>query len=382
MKHWILKEHTNECICESEKYAKSEHYKYFARHCDLNNENILFYHAGDFYLLTLKNCWIGHCRYENINNILNQIGLKTKLKVEFNRDYNLDERLRKARLQGIVTDDGVIEINYLYKGVGKIHAITSVISIADAISTHKNYRENYTKMKNYLNENGFDFLNDELKQLYNNNWLIVPDEKEIIKSEEKSLEEIETALSYKNVAAIILEPIQGEGGDNHFRAEFFKNIRNLADRYEAMLILDEVQTGMGTTGKWWAYEHFGIIPDMICFGKKVQACGFCSTNRIDQVKNNVFKQSGRINSTWGGNIVDMARGTVIIDIIKKDKLLESLEWVGNYFLKSLEGLKEEFKDISNVRGRGLMLAFDLPNTKRRDEVLENMQKNMLALPLF
>lgn len=189
-----------------------------------------------------------------------------------------------------------------------------------------------------------------------------------------SLDQAETALQDKKVAAIILETIQGEGGDNHFRPEYFQALRNLADRYEAMLILDEVQTGVGLTGKMWAYEHFNIIPDMICFGKKTQVCGFCSTNRIDEVPNNVFKVSGRINSTWGGNLVDMVRATAYLKIIEEDNLVNNAKEVGDYFLKQLSKLP-----LNNVRGRGLMVAFDLPTSEERDAFLTKLNERVFCL---
>ena len=93
---------------------------------------------------------------------------------------------------------------------------------------------------------------------------------EVAEAEEKSLQHAEEVLKLGFVAAIILETIQGEGGDCHFTPRYFAALRQLADKYEAMLILDEVQTGVGLTGKMWAYEHFGIVPDMIAFGKKTQ----------------------------------------------------------------------------------------------------------------
>jgi len=189
-----------------------------------------------------------------------------------------------------------------------------------------------------------------------------------------SLDQAETALKTNKVAAIILETIQGEGGDNHFRPEYFQALRNLADRYEAMLILDEVQTGVGMTGKMWAYEHFGIIPDMICFGKKTQVCGFCSTRRIDEVPKNVFTVSGRINSTWGGNLVDMARATAYFKIIEEDDLVNNAEKVGHYFKQELSKLP-----LKNVRGRGLMLAFDLPTSEKRDECLAKLNERVFCL---
>lgn len=198
---------------------------------------------------------------------------------------------------------------------------------------------------------------------------------EVAKDEEASLRQAEEALKSNRVAAIILEPIQGEGGDNHFTPRYFSALRELADKYEAMLILDEVQTGVGLTGKMWAYEHFGIIPDMISFGKKTQVCGFASTTRIDEVPDNVFRLSSRINSTWGGNLIDMIRFTHIAEIIQKDRLVEQAAVVGDYFLKRLR----EVPRITNVRGRGLMLAFDLETHDSRNEALHRMQQEMTIL---
>lgn len=189
-----------------------------------------------------------------------------------------------------------------------------------------------------------------------------------------SLDQAETALRSNKVAAIILESIQGEGGDNHFRPEYFQALRKLADQYEAMLILDEVQTGVGMTGKMWAYEHFGIVPDMICFGKKTQVCGFSSTNRIHQVPDNVFTVSGRINSTWGGNLIDMVRASIYFQIIKEENLVHNSEVVGSYFIQKLSELP-----LKNVRGRGLMIAFDLPDSHARDNFLNRLNEKIFCL---
>ena len=199
---------------------------------------------------------------------------------------------------------------------------------------------------------------------------------EVVIDEELSLCQAENALKSNQVAAIILETIQGEGGDCHFTPSYFAALRQLADKYEALLILDEVQTGVGLTGKMWAYEHFGIVPDMISFGKKTQVCGFASTVRIDEVPDNVFKTSSRINSTWGGNIVDMVRFNYIIDIIKEDNLVKNAAIIGEYFVKQLMTVPR----ITNVRGRGLMVAFDLETPEARNEVISNMQKKMTVLP--
>lgn len=193
--------------------------------------------------------------------------------------------------------------------------------------------------------------------------------------EDQALTEMETALKRGNVAAIIFETIQGEGGDNHFRWQFFEKVRCLATKYEAMLILDEVQCGMGLTGEWWAYNHTSIKPDMICFGKKAQVCGFACNKRIEQAPDHVFKQSGRINSTWGGNFVDMERSRLIINIMKEQNLIENAANVGTYFLEMLMCLS-----FDNVRGSGLMLAFDLPTEGERDVFIGKLHDHgLLAL---
>lgn len=191
--------------------------------------------------------------------------------------------------------------------------------------------------------------------------------------EKLSLMQIEAKLSKKMAAAIIMESIQGEGGDNHFNPDYVRKLQELANKYEAMFILDEVQTGLGMTGKMWCYEHFGIVPDMICFGKKTQVCGFCCTEKIDEVKDNVFHVSSRINSTWGGNIVDMVRAKYIIDIIKEDDLVENAAVVGSYLLEALKTVP----NITNVRGRGLFIAFDPQN---REQVMGKMKEEMTCLP--
>ena len=191
---------------------------------------------------------------------------------------------------------------------------------------------------------------------------------------EPDWEDIERRI-HEEVAAIIIEPIQGEGGDNHFPIAFFKNLRRIADERDCLLIFDEVQTGMGLTGKMWAYEHFGVVPDMMCFGKKTQVCGFCSTERIDEVKHNVFNTSGRINSTWGGNIVDMVRFRYIVDAIQDDKLVDNVHRTGSHLLWRLRAIR----GLDNVRGKGLMIAFDLPSPELRDRMMELLQENMIVL---
>jgi L-lysine 6-transaminase len=179
-----------------------------------------------------------------------------------------------------------------------------------------------------------------------------------------------------DIAALILEPIQGEGGDNHFRPELFARLRRLSDELEFLLIFDEVQTGVGLTGSMWAWQQFGVEPDIFCFGKKTQVCGFASNGRIDDVES-VFSVSSRINSTWGGNLADMIRCAKYLEIIVEENLIENARVVGEYLLGRLRELAHELPVISNVRGRGLFLALDLPDKETRDRVLAACLENGL-----
>ena len=188
-------------------------------------------------------------------------------------------------------------------------------------------------------------------------------------TEKQAVREIEAAFAANphDICAILIEPIQAEGGDNHFRGEFLRELRRLADEHEAFLIFDEVQTGIGTSGKMWAFEHFGVVPDAIAFGKKVQLGGCWVGPRVDEVPDNVFKIASRINSTWGGNLTDMVRSQRILEIIADEKLVENSARVGERLRRGLEELASRFPDrMSNARGRGLMCAFDLPDKATRD----------------
>ncbi|MBI4586348.1 MAG: L-lysine 6-transaminase [Planctomycetes bacterium] len=203
------------------------------------------------------------------------------------------------------------------------------------------------------------------------------------KAERESRRAIEEAFERcpDDIAAIIIETIQGEGGDNHFRGEFLKTLREVADRREAMLIFDEVQCGMGLTGKLWAYEHFDVKPDILVFGKKSQVCGLMASRRVDEVKDNVFRIPSRINSTWGGNLVDMARCEAILNAIHEEELVGNAARVGAYLLKGLQEAASPYPGlVTNVRGRGLMCAFDLPSKAASKAVQKRaLDKGLLLL---
>lgn len=184
----------------------------------------------------------------------------------------------------------------------------------------------------------------------------------------------------ENLAAMIIEPIQGEGGDRHFRGEWLRTLRRLCDENEVLLIFDEVQTGGGTTGRMWCCEHFGVTPDLLAFGKKAQACGVMAGPRLDEIGDNVFRLSGRINSTWGGNLVDMVRATHCLRIIEKEGLLENATRVGGLFLQELCELSRKHLFIQAPRGRGLMISFDLPKGEMRDQFHRGLfEAGLLAL---
>jgi len=185
-----------------------------------------------------------------------------------------------------------------------------------------------------------------------------------------------------DICAIIIEPVQSEGGDNHLREAFLIQLKALADEHDAFLIYDEVQTGVGLTGKFWCHQHFSekARPDIIAFGKKMQVCGILVGNKVDQVQNNVFKVSSRINSTWGGNLVDMVRSSQILQIIADDNLCENAEIVGQYLQEGLHKLANKYDKMSNVRGRGLLCAFDFANKAMRDAFIQKgMENNVMFL---
>lgn len=195
-------------------------------------------------------------------------------------------------------------------------------------------------------------------------------------AEEEALAQIRAVLDEEaeDIACLIIEPIQGEGGDNHFRPDFLRSLRELADAHEFLLIFDEVQTGFGTTGKWWAHQHWDIRPDILAFGKKSQCCGIAAGPRLEEV-DSVFEVPSRINSTWGGNLVDMVRGTRIIEVIEEEGLLDHCARQGARLLAGLEELQRDFPDFAgNARGRGLFCALDLATPELRTATISKAQE--------
>src|SRR6266705_377176 len=199
-------------------------------------------------------------------------------------------------------------------------------------------------------------------------------EKEVVAREKKAEKEIHACIDKHkiDICAIIIEPIQGEGGDNHFRGAWLKKLREICDKNDLLLIFDEVQCGMGATGRNWCCEHFDVKPDLLAFGKKAQTCGVMAGPRLDEVKDNAFRLPSRLNSTLGGNFTDMVRSTHYLHVIKEEHLVENAAKVGAYFLDQLRQLQKECDLIKAVRGRGMFLAFDLPDAKTREEMWKGL----------
>ena len=206
----------------------------------------------------------------------------------------------------------------------------------------------------------------------------------LIKRELHAINQMKMAFQeFKDeISCIIIEPIQAEGGDNHFRIEFMETLRQLCDENEALLIFDEVQTGVGLTGKFWAHQHFGenARPDLIAFGKKMQVCGILAGPKVDEVETNCFRVPSRINSTWGGNLTDMVRAAKILEIIEEDQLVNHVAQTGEFFLEALVDTADKFPIVTNVRGRGFFCAFDLPSGEIRSEFIKRgLERNVMFL---
>jgi L-lysine 6-transaminase len=192
---------------------------------------------------------------------------------------------------------------------------------------------------------------------------------DVKQKEDRAEEQIRAFIAGRgaDLAAIIIEPIQGEGGDHHFRGEWLQKLRRLCDENDLLLIFDEVQSGMGVTGRNWCCEHFDVRPDLLVFGKKAQVCGVMAGPRLDEVPENVFRLPSRINSTWGGNYCDFVRSTHFLRIIEEENLVANARRAGAILLHELRQLAQKHPVLSAVRGRGLLLAFDLPTRELRDQ---------------
>jgi L-lysine 6-transaminase len=206
---------------------------------------------------------------------------------------------------------------------------------------------------------------------------------EVVAAEHRALEQARAAFAAypHDIAAFIAEPIQGEGGDNHLRPEFLQAMLDLVHAHDALLILDEVQTGVGTTGTPWAYQQLGVQPDVVAFAKKAQLGGIMAGGRVDEVPDNVFQISGRINSTWGGGLTDMVRCRRLLEIIESEGLIEAARPKGARLVAGLQAVAVATGLLGNVRGRGLFVACDLPDAKQRNRMVADLRKKERVIVL-
>lgn len=209
------------------------------------------------------------------------------------------------------------------------------------------------------------------------------DERLVEAAEARALDQARCAFAeYRHdIACFIAEPIQGEGGDRHLRPEFLRAMQQLCHDNDALFVLDEVQTGVGTTGTAWAYQQLGLEPDVVAFGKKAQVCGIMAGGRVDEVPDNVFVVSSRLNSTWGGNIIDMVRTRRILEVIERDELFDRSCELGTHLLARLRSLADAHPPVTEPRGRGLMCAITLDTRERRDAVVTALREREHVLIL-
>lgn len=174
------------------------------------------------------------------------------------------------------------------------------------------------------------------------------------------------------IAGVIIEPIQAEGGDNHASPEFFQELQKICNRRGAALIIDEVQTGCGPTGKMWCHEHFNLPspPDLVTFSKKMLTGGFYFKPEY------LTPQPLRIFNTWMGDPSKLVMLEQVIKVIKTEKLLQLVEETGKVLKSGLHSLETEFPFMMNsVRGRGTFLAFDVATPELQDKIVQTLKQN-------
>jgi 4-aminobutyrate aminotransferase len=195
-----------------------------------------------------------------------------------------------------------------------------------------------------------------------------------INDNDLEIDSIERLLRENKIAFILSEVIQGEGGCNVASKQFIKNLRKFANQYGVPLILDEVQSGMGRTGKWWAFEHYEVKPNIMSIAKALQV----GVTAYDKIFDPV--ERGVLSSTWGaGSRIDMAVGTKIIDVINHDRLLSNATIRGDILKKGLKEMVGK-NGIIDVRGIGLMIGIEFDTIERRDnKLIELFKKGLLLL---
>jgi acetylornithine/LysW-gamma-L-lysine aminotransferase len=189
-------------------------------------------------------------------------------------------------------------------------------------------------------------------------------------------EKLEESLD-DTIGAVILEPIQGETGIILPPDDLLPKIRKICDRHNLVLIFDEIQTGLGRTGKMWAGQNWGTVPDIMCLAKGI-AGGIPMGLVLARPDIMSAMKLGEHSSTFGGSPFACAAGSATLEALTQDKLVENAATVGKYFKELLTGLKERHKIIRDVRGRGMMLGIEL-RFEVKDVLLDGIRNGLLLL---
>ncbi|DAZ97973.1 TPA: hypothetical protein N0F65_005131 [Lagenidium giganteum] len=207
----------------------------------------------------------------------------------------------------------------------------------------------------------------------------VAEEARCLEEVDRTLRENKTAAEANpataRIAGIVVEPIQAEGGDHHASPAFFRSLRDLASDHEVAFVVDEVQTGGGSTGKFWAHEHWELTnpPDIVTFSKKLQTGGYYAKAEFR------LTEGYRIFNTWMGDPSKMIALQAFLDILERDQLLENTNITGQFLKDGLHNLVDQFPSLlQNVRGQGTYLAIDLPNEALRNDFVAILKQHGVA----
>ena len=185
------------------------------------------------------------------------------------------------------------------------------------------------------------------------------------------LRDVQEHLENNFVTCVLVEPIQCSAGDIHHENSFFSGLRQLCDKHDVPLVFDEIQVGFGGTGKVWFYQHTGVVPDIVVFGKKTQLSGIMVNDSCSGIFD--ADQVTRLEVTWDADVLDMIRCKHIVKSYKQDEIIEKVSTKGKHLLSCLR----ENNKLLNVRGKGLILAFDLESQEKRDFLVQKLFQNGL-----
>ena len=188
---------------------------------------------------------------------------------------------------------------------------------------------------------------------------------------DKKIELVEKHLKSGDITCVIVEPIQCTAGDIYLGKDFLTSLQQICTKYDVPLIMDEVQTGFGATGKCWYHEHFNLKPDIVVFGKKTQVSGII----VSEKTSNIFQDDSavKLQVTWDGDVVDMVRCKHIIKALQASEWLESIQERGTYLKTNIATLP----NVIDVRNSGLIVGFDLTSGPFRDKIIDRLYKNGL-----